>query len=704
MNAVKLLAFESLRRVPELRQSEASECGLACLAMIASYHGMQVDMPILRRKFSVGMRGATLKNLIDISGELGFDARPLRLEVRELCDLEAPCILHWSLSHFVVLVGVKKTLKGYRYHIKDPAKGTLTLGEKEASQLFTGVALELRRTTRFYPQIAKSKLKISQLWSSINGATSTLTGVLFLSAILQLITLTSPFYLQIVVDTILPSSDNELLYVLAVGFGGLAIINALTSQLRSISLINMTYAFSFQITNNIYKHLLSLPLSWFEKRHVGDIISRFNSTQPITDVFSQGVISAVIDGAMAFATLTLMLFYSPMLASMALAAWIISIAIKFFSFRVISHANLNVIAASARESSAFIETIRGIASIKSSGREATRQKTWQLLKVNAINAQLKLGRITTNFDTLSSLAVALEQVIFVYLAARLAISGGFTIGMIFAFQAYKQQFLGASTRLADQAVRYRLVDVHLSRIADIALSPAEIGGNGVDSGKVTGGEIELRDVSFRYSTGEPEIISNVNLKIQRGQMVAFVGPSGAGKTTLLKIMMGLLEPTNGVVLIDGQPLTKIGLRNWRSKIGSVLQEDQLFAGSLAENIAFFDDEYDESRIHEVCREAAILTEIQSLPLQFDTLVGDMGSSLSGGQKQRVLLARALYSRPAVLFMDEGTANLDPATEERVVEALKNMRITRVINAHRPLAVNPASRVFLVQSGSVTVLR
>lgn len=703
MSIVDLLDFGGRHRTPLIRQSEASECGLACLAMVAGHHGFQVDMPSLRRQFSVSLRGATLKSLMQMADQLGLSSRALRGDIAELDELQCPAILHWNLNHFVVLTGVKKTWKGFRYTINDPARGIRVMDAIDLSRLFTGVVLELTKTTQFQTRRAKSPLKISQLWSSIHGAGGALAGVLFLSGILQLIALVMPFYLQLSIDTVLPATDVQLLRMLAIGFGGLAVINMLTGWLRSIALLNMTNAFSFQIINNLYRHLVSLPLSWFEKRHVGDIISRFGSTQPVTDFVSQGMVSAVIDGAMAFITLFLMFVYSPTLAGLALAVWFFYIVLKIGSFGAMRSANISSITANARENSAFIETMRGISTIKAFGQESNRQRTWQTLKVSAINAQLRLGRITTGFDAASGFVLAVERVLFVYIAIGLAMKGGFTAGMIFAFQAYKQQFLDAATRLVDQGLKYRLIDVHLTRIADIALARPEPIGIRLDSGRPVKGEIELRGVSFRYGAGDNEVLSNINLRIEAGEMVAFVGPSGGGKTTLLKIMMGLLEPTAGMILIDGQPLAQMGLRVWRSRIGSVLQDDQLFAGSLAENIAFFEPEIDMERVRSACERAAILTEIEGMPLGLETLVGDMGSSLSGGQRQRVMLARAFYADPVILLMDEGTANLDPVTEAKVVDALRVYPSTRLVSAHRPLAIHAASRVFLVQGGTVISL-
>lgn len=290
--------------------------------------------------------------------------------------------------------------------------------------------------------------------------------------------------------------------------------------------------------------------------------------------------------------------------------------------------------------------------------------------------------------------------LFVYLAIGMALDAKMTVGMIFAYQAYKRQFLDAGIRLTEQAINYNILQVHLARISDIALSkPEDLAVTHYTQVEQSGARhfpsIELRNVRFSYGVGEPEILTGVNFKIESGESVAFVGPSGGGKTTLLKILMGLLRPTYGEVLIDGQPIDSYGIARWRAQVGSVAQDDQLFAGSIAENITFFDPDPDMVRIESAATAACIEKEIDNLPMRYETLVGDMGSVFSGGQKQRILLARALYQQPAILMLDEGTSHLDAECQRLVMESLDRNSIPAIVVSHREESILPNSKIVTV---------
>ena len=295
-----------------------------------------------------------------------------------------------------------------------------------------------------------------------------------------------------------------------------------------------------------------------------------------------------------------------------------------------------------------------------------------------VGANVRLGRAKIAFTTLNEVIFGLESIITIYLAARLALGNLLTAGMIFAILSYKQQFTEKAVQLMERVLDFRILGLHLERLSDIALTPLERGHDRpIAYTREIRGRIELRNVYFRYSESDAYVLENITITIEPGEFVTIMGPSGGGKTTLIKIMLGLLEPTAGGIFIDSVPLPTIGWRAYREQVGAVMQEDQLLSGSIADNICFSDPEFDQARMMACAQLAGIHSEIMALPMTYNSLVGDMGSSLSGGQKQRLLLARALYRKPRILFLDEGTAHLDLENERYINQSLTRLKMTRV---------------------------
>ena len=339
----------------------------------------------------------------------------------------------------------------------------------------------------------------------------------------------------------------------------------------------------------LFRHLVRLPLSFFEKRHIGDILSRFQSVEPIRNVLAEGLILATLDGIMAIVTLTMILTYSVQLALVVLSAFVLYGILRLVTYQRFRSLNEISIRALAQENSNFIESARAIQSIKLFNREIDRESQWFNLHADTVNASIRRGRASIQFSVMNHAIFGIENIVTVYLAAMLAVSNELTIGMIFAFMAYKANFTDKASNLIEKLLDFRLLDLHLERISDIALTPLEPGHDRpLTPGAPLRGDIELRNVSFRYAETERFVLENINLKVKAGTYVTIMGPSGGGKTTLLKVMLGLLEPTSGEVVVDGIPLPTMGVRLYREQIAAVMQEDQLLSGSIADNICFFD--------------------------------------------------------------------------------------------------------------------
>ena len=698
MRIAASLDYFGAPRLPAIIQSEAAECGLACLAMVASYHGREVDLVALRRLFSISLKGVTLKDVLVMGRRLGMTGRGLRLEPEQLGQIKLPCILHWDMNHFVVLkeVGARKVT------IHDPALGVRTLTLDEVGKHFTGIALELTPTEGFERKKETSRLNLTALWGRMRGVKRALAQALALSAVLQLAVLAAPFYMQLAVDEAVMKGDGGLLTALALGFGLLTLIHIGADWLRSHVLLFLSGALNFQMGANLFHHLVRLPLNWFEKRHIGDLVSRFRSAEPIQRLISEGLVAAFVDGVMATLTLAMILIYSPKLSGIVFAALALYALLRFALYRSLRQRQEEMIEAAAKEQTTFIETARAIQSIKIFGRESDREAVWQNRYAESISRSIRQGRFTIGFKTANDLIYGLENVLVIWLGARAIMGNELTIGMLYAFMAYKEQFLGKATNLIETGIQYRMLDLHLDRLSDIALTEREEDRHAESLvARPIRGAVELRQVSFRYADTEPEVLSGVELKVEAGEFVAITGPSGGGKTTLLKLMLGLFKPMEGAVLIDGTPLEHFGRQAFRSQIGVVMQDDQLLSGSIAENICFFDASLDLDWMRACARVAGIDEEIMAMPMNYNTLIGDMGTALSGGQRQRVLLARALYRRPRMLFMDEGTSHLDLDKEREVNRALAELKITRIVIAHRPETIRAADRIVVLREGRVS---
>ena len=689
-NPATLLSFSSASRLPVILQTEMSECGLACLAMVSCYYGHKVDLNSLRRDYPVSMKGATLKSLMQTCNHLQFSSRALRLDLDNLTNLQTPCIIHWDLNHFVVL---KKATKD-KIVIHDPARGVRTIPMEEVSKRFTGVALELTPTQGFEKKDDEVKMRLSDLWSKVTGLKRILIQVFFLSMLLQVFMLISPFYMQLTVDNVIVGRDLHLLVVLALGFLLLAFVSAGTTALRSYIIMYLSNQLSIQMAANLLRHLIHLPLSFFEKRHIGDIVSRFGSMDQIKNLMTTGLIETIVDGLMTITTLIMMFIYSPLLGSIVLGVVIIYALLRFAMYQPFKKLTEESIVANAKENSNFMETVRAAQSIKLFGRESQRQTVWHNNYADAMNADIRINKLKISYKVINDLLFGIENVAVIYFGATLVLNNSFSVGMLFAFMAYKAQFTSKAATVIEKLIEFRMISLHLSRIADIALTPQEVVGdkNSKSSSRTIKGELTLKNIGFRYSDSEPMVFQNISYTFKPGESVAIVGPSGGGKTTLMKNMLGLLSPTEGNVLVDGIEINKFGLSNYRRQIGAVMQDDQLLSGSLMDNISFFDPEMDEEHVIKCASLASIHDDIEQMPMAYNTLIGDMGTTLSGGQRQRLLLARALYCKPRILFMDEATSNLDTKLESIVNDAVKQLNITRIIIAHRPETIRSADKV------------
>jgi ATP-binding cassette, subfamily B, bacterial CvaB/MchF/RaxB len=701
------LFFGLGRRLPVILQTEAAECGLACLAMVLSHHGVVTDLAALRTRHSVSLTGMTLSTLTAIAQKEALGTRGLRLSLDELPQLRLPAILHWDLNHFVVLKKVGRD----HVVVHDPAFGERRLSLVEASRHFTGVALELWPDPGFTPREEKTRVRLTQLIGQVSGFWPSLARVLLLSLALEVFALVSPLFMQWVLDNVVVSRDLQLLTTLALGFGLLLLVQQATALVRSWLLMVINTSVGLQWKANVFAHITRLPLTYFQNRHLGDIVSRANSVEEIQRTLTATFVEALFDGLLVVLTLVLMFVYSPQLSWVALIAVALYLAIRLIWYRPLYAASEETLVRDANQASHFLESIRGMRAIQLFGRQSERQGAWQTLQVAATNARLQVQKLQILYGLVRGLLGGLMALLIVWLGARQIIATELTVGMLIAFMAYRSQFESRVVSLIDKAIDLKMLRLHAERLADVVLTPAtpqahrlsaqeQLAALPEDGSSGSSPALVLDQIRYRYSDAAPWVLDGLSLHIAPGEVIAITGRSGCGKTTLVNLLLGTFQPQEGRITANGTPLAQIGVDHWRQGVATVMQDDTLFAGSISDNIGFFDPHPDFEHMVACARMAAVHDDIEAMPMGYQTLIGDMGTALSGGQKQRLLLARALYKRPRVLILDEATSHLDVVSEAQVNEAIGRLPITRITVAHRPETIRSAPRVVSLEGGRI----
>ncbi|EAS9109964.1 peptidase domain-containing ABC transporter, partial [Salmonella enterica] len=685
---ISRLEISLFRRVPVIHQTESSECGIACLAMVFGHYGKSIDLFSLRQQFNISSRGATLYSIRTIAVQMGMTARALSLDLNELNVLRRPCILHWNFNHFVVLVSVKRN--GFVLH--DPARGRIIVSKAEASKCFTGIALELWPGSTFRRERVKKRLNLVTLINSIHGIKGALLKIFALSIVVEAIGLILPAGTQLVMDHALPAGDRGLLSMICISLMFFILLRATVSTSRAwISLIMGTLV-NIQWQSGLFSHLLRLPLSYFERRKLGDIQSRFGSLNTLRTTFTTSIVGAIMDGIMVCGLLIMMLLYGKSLTWVVLGFTVVYIAIRLFTYTYYRQLSEEQLIMEARVSSYFMETLYGIAAVKMQGMTDRRHTHWFNLQTDAINTGIRVTKMDLFFGGLNIFISACEQTIILWLGISLVMDNEMTIGMFVAFGAYRMQFSDRISTLVGFLLQLRMMSLHNERISDIALNEQESVKPDIPvSEKITPVSLEVKSLTFRYDQQSMPVFSELNLTVSPGESVAIIGPSGSGKTTLMKVLCGLFKADSGQVLIDGNDIQQMGVNNYRKITGCVMQDDRLFSGTIRENICGFAENIDDEWMVECAKASFIHDTIISMPMGYDTLTGELGEGLSGGQKQRLFIARALYRKPRILFMDEATSALDSKSENYVNSAIKSLNITRIIIAHRESTIKSVDR-------------
>ena len=687
-------------RVPVILQGEVSECGLACLAMVAAAWGLKADMAAFRSRLSVTPRGISLRTLMQLASSIGLAGRPVRIGLQRLGELKLPALLHWNMDHFVVL----ERVRGDVAWIVDPARGRMRVSLDSISPNFTGIAIEFTPTDSFRSGVLRLSRSFRRAWLDDRGLRSAAFRALWLTLVLQVAIIALPFAYRGVIDRAGGKGlfDPRLTWI-AAGIAVMILVQAGTTWTRGLVVNRLGNIFVHRVSTHVVARLFSLPVAFFQRQMLGDVLSRVRSIDAIRRFLTDQAAPLVIDLVVGSATAALMIGFSPHLALIVIGGLGTEIAIRLASMRHQRELSEHLLEAEGKELSRLLESMRAIQTIKLAAREAQRFAVWENALVGVLNAGRRLSCQRTTVTTIASAISALEW------AAVLAVGVlgvGFkpvTTGVLFGFLAYRGVFRERLSTVVENLWSWQTVSVHLRRLDDLMLAEAEPQGERLLPLEGAG-HLKLENVSFRYAPTEPPVLDNVSLEIPPGACVGIVGPSGSGKSTLIKLILGLEKPQQGAILLDGVPLEGAHRQVWREHFGTVMQDDTLLAGSISENIAFFDSLIDMDRVRAAANAAAVHEEIDAMPMEYGTLVGDMGVQVSGGQRQRILIARALYREPRIILFDEGTANLDADSERKIAGVLTNLAPTRIIVAHRSHLLEAADIVYEIRDGQVSQVR
>jgi ATP-binding cassette subfamily B protein RaxB len=677
-------------------QESTNDCGLACIAMIACHHGLSVTVRQLAGRVNTHGSAMTAHDIVQIADEIKVNSRVLRLEPHELEELKTPCILHWKMNHFVVL----ESASGSKIVIVDPAYGRKTISHTVLSESFTGVALELTPSEAFVPKKISPAISLTSLVRGLKAERTALSFIILMVAILETVTLVMPLISQVVIDGAITSHDKDFLLVTAIGGILLVLCQFALSVLGEVAKLKLSQRVGPKWTSNLFSHLIRLPFSYFQGRQLGEISSRFAAIKPIKDFLLTVTIGVTIDLIVLLCAGICMGIYSLNLLCVVVAACLCYAATQAIFYPFLRNATAERLVLSAKEHAFFLESIRCVLTLKMLGNTAYRCSQWNSMIVDVQNRDTATQKIQIMVSGANTLIFGVEAMCVLYIAGNAIIDSTMSLGMLVAFMGFKGNFTNRLSKTIDVVTQWCMHSVYCDRLADVALQKTEAGESQVQSVDDSPLEIELNNVSFRHSPQSPWILKNVNLKLLPGSSIAIIGRSGSGKSTLAKIILGVLDPSQGQVLINGVKTTEFGTAYLRSITGTVLQEDQLLAGSIFENISGFRIDPCIKKAHHAAKLANLHNIITKLPMGYQTTISDGCSTLSSGQRQRLFLARALYKEPRLLMLDEATNNLDLHSEQHIITELKKIKCTLITIAHRRETLRMASRIVVLEKGEI----
>lgn len=694
-------ALRSLRRsganarIPFVQQATDAECGIACLAMVLCFFGRPTTRDDVRNVLGVGRDGASARALADGAKHFGLRARGVRIDVDGFAHLPKASILHWSFHHFLVFVSATPT----GISIVDPRSGPAFIPLEEVKKCFTGVAIVCTPGARFEPGLSVAARPVSSLGRMI-ARTGEWKRILSLSAALHLVSLAIPLLTGVVVDRIVPRGDMHLLVTVGCGLAVVLSFQFVAALVRSHLLLEARTHFDAELTLGLVDKLGLLPFAFFQRRSTGDLMMRINGNVMIREILTSGVLTGVLDAGMMALALSLLMALNASIGLLVIALASCQVAAFAYGKRGLRELTASQLVTQARCQGYLLEMLSGMETLKSLGCERHAGEHYSNLFVDSLNAQLRVGERNAWLEALSGMLRTGAPLLVLAVGTVGVLHGNEGLGTMLAESSLALSVFGPLSTLTGLGAQFESLHVYADRLEDIQRAPAEQGATVVrPAGRLQGG-IRLENVTFRYAALEPVVVNDISLSVRPGEFVAIVGRSGSGKSSLAAVMMGLYPPSSGRVLFDDNDLSEFELSSVRQQVGLVTQRTHLFAASVRSNIALTDPGAPFAAIEEAAKLAAVHDEIMSMPMQYNTVLADGGSSLSGGQRQRLALARALVRKPCILLCDEATSALDTITERTVELSLAQLTCTRIVIAHRLSTVVRADRIIVMDRGRI----
>lgn len=636
-----------MKKIPFIEQMEHSECGLACLAMILSYYGHHVSLYELREEYGVPKGGFTFANLADIGNKKNMVVKAYKGTVETLEQIKNPVILFMDNKHFVVLERVKKE----NFFIIDPAIGRVKLSKEEITNRFSGALLSLHPSSKF--QKKKKVSHISFLLSYVLKQPKFLILILFFSFLLQGLGIISPLLTKLVTDNILIPKGIDFLYTIGIAIVLMIFGYIIFNFARGYFIAKLQTAIDQNMMTYYLSRLLHLPYKYFENRSNGELLFQANSNLMIRQILSTRVISFIIDSILLFIYAYIMLRMSLFLGSIVIGIGILLfLSLVLFTGKTDRITNKDVTNQS-KVQRILTESINGISDIKVMGLEQTFYDEWKYHFDKQLHSSEKRSIWNTVLNIIPSTILFGLPIIILWIGSFHVIDGSITLGTLMAFNSLALSFINPISSIGLGYTEIVSLKSYLRRIYDVIHSEPESSNGNKKAFNLTNGEIELRNLSFRYDPYSDDVIKNINLKVKAGETIAIVGPSGSGKSTIAKLLLGLYKPSQGSILFDGVNLNEVNLQSLREQIGVVLQETQLFNKTILENIAMQNESLTNEQIVLASQRADVLETILSNPLGFNTIISETGVNFSGGQRQKIAIARALVKEPKILILDVG---------------------------------------------------